>query len=64
MKKIFLSLAAVTASICSFAHEGHGHTEGFTIKHYFSEPEHIIPVLLAVSVAVVLFRNFKKKEAK
>ena len=64
MKKIFLSLAAVTASICSFAHEGHGHTEGFTIKHYFTEPEHIIPVLLASAVAIVLFRYFKNKEAK
>jgi hydrogenase/urease accessory protein HupE len=64
MKKTFLSLAAVTACISSFAHEGHGHTDGFTIKHYFTEPEHIIPVLLAAGVAVVLFRYFKKKEAK
>ncbi len=64
MKKIFLSLAAVAASVSSFAHEGHGHTDGFTIKHYFTEPEHIIPVLLAAALAVVLFRYFRKKEAK
>ena len=64
MKKVFLSLAAVATSVSSFAHEGHGHTDGFTIKHYFAEPEHIIPVLLAAAVAVVLFRYFRKKEAK
>ena len=64
MKKIFLSLAALVASVSSFAHEGHGHTDGFTIKHCFAEPQHIIPVLLAAAVAVVLFRYFRKKEAK
>lgn len=64
MKKIFLSLAAVAAYVGAYAHEGHGHTDGFTIKHYFVEPEHIIPVLLAAAVAVVLFRYFRKKEAK
>ncbi len=59
MKKIFLLLAAVSATLSSFAHEGHGHTHGFTIQHYFVEPEHALGVLAIVAAGVLLFRRFR-----
>jgi hydrogenase/urease accessory protein HupE len=59
MKKIFLSLAAVTATLSSFAHEGHGHTHGFTIQHYFVEPEHVLVVLAVAATGVLLFRRYR-----
>lgn len=64
MKKSLLSIAAVTASVSSFAHEGHGHTDGFTIQHYFTEPVHIISLLAGVVVLAVVIRYFKKAAAK
>ena len=33
----------------SYAHDGHGHTEGYTITHYFTEPLH-----LAITAAILL----------
>lgn len=59
MKKIFLSLAAVTATLSSFAHEGHGHTHGFTIQHYFVEPEHALAVLAVVAAGILLFKRYR-----
>jgi hypothetical protein len=53
MKKFLLSITAVTAALCSYAHEGHGHTHGYTIKHYFSEPVHVV-FLLAVAGGIWL----------
>ena len=45
-----------------FAHPGHGETEGFTIKHYMVEPEHVIVAVLAL--AVTIFFLGRKKEIK
>ena len=60
MKKYLLSLAAIAASMRSLAHEGHGHTHGFTIQHYFVEPEHALAVLAAVAIGVLLFKQYRK----
>lgn len=60
MKKYLLSFAALLSAVSVFAHEGHGHTHGYTIKHYFVEPEHAIPLLAAVA-AVVFFVNWLQK---
>ncbi|MGB3006619.1 MAG: hypothetical protein WBC06_08930 [Chitinophagaceae bacterium] len=63
MKKIaILSLLAALLPFISFAHEGHGHTHGFTITHYFVEPEHLILMLIAAAGGVLLFSRFRKKE--
>jgi len=64
MKKYFLSFAALTASLSSFAHEGHGHTHGFTIQHYFVEPEHALAVLAVVAIGVLLFKRYRMTAAK
>jgi hydrogenase/urease accessory protein HupE len=64
MKKYILLLAAVSASLSSFAHEGHGHTHGFTIQHYFVEPEHALAVLAVVAVGLLLFKRYRTTSAK
>lgn len=38
----------------AFGHEGHGHTavgEGETVKHYLTEPIHLVQVLVVVALA-------------
>ncbi|MBI3137035.1 MAG: hypothetical protein HYZ15_00460 [Sphingobacteriales bacterium] len=64
MKKYLLSLVAVSASLSSFAHEGHGHTHGFTIQHYFVEPEHAIGLLAAVAIVILLVKRYRASAAK
>jgi hypothetical protein len=56
-----LGMAAVLMPLLSFAHEGHGHTHGFTITHYFVEPVHLA-VLAAVFAAGVLFFSRRRKK--
>lgn len=68
MKKITGILAAVAAIMASplylAAHEGHGHTHGFTIKHYFTEPVHLgVALLLIVLVALVFLNPARKKQS-
>ena len=67
MKKNFLAVAtmimAMLLPVFTMAHEGHGHTHGFTIKHYFVEPEHIAATLLAVAIGVWFFKSQRKKSA-
>jgi hypothetical protein len=65
MKKItLLGLIASFLPFFSFAHEGHGHTHGFTITHYFVEPEHLILLLIATAGGVLFFSSLKKKANK
>lgn len=59
MKKFMFFLASLLPFI-SNAHPGHGETEGFTITHYFKEPQHIVFILL--TLAVVIFFLGRKKE--
>lgn len=59
MKKIMFFLASFLPFI-SNAHPGHGETEGFTIKHYFTEPGHLVFLFLAM--AVVIFFLGRSKE--
>jgi hypothetical protein len=57
MKQI-MSLLLTVLPFISMAHPGHGDDEGFTIKHYFTQPEHIVFTLAAlILVAVVLGRK-------
>lgn len=67
MKKFFpavaIAIVALLLPVLSMAHEGHGHTHGFTIKHYFVEPEHVVASLLAVAVGIWFFRAQRKKSA-
>lgn len=63
MKRIVLSFAAIAACFSAFAHEGHGHTHGFTIQHYFVEPEHAIFVAMFAVAVVLLVKKYRKAAA-
>jgi len=64
MRKILSLLVALPATTAAFAHEGHGHTDGFTITHYFTEPEHAIPLILAVAAVILVVKRYRKSAAK
>jgi len=65
MKKIILiSLLASLIPFLGFAHEGHGHTHGFTITHYFVEPEHLLLLIGVLAAGILFFGRHIKKEKK
>lgn len=53
IKKAAMSAAALLSPFFIMAHEGHGHTHGFTVKHYFVEPEHVLAGITIIFAAVV-----------
>lgn len=59
MKKSILFFTSLLP-IISNAHPGHGEIESFTIKHYFSEPGHLVFIFIAL--AVVIFIGGRMKE--
>lgn len=59
MKRLWALLVALIPALL-YAHPGHGETEGFTIKHYMVEPEHVVVAVLAL--AVTIFFLGRKKE--
>ncbi len=61
MKRVLILLALLLPFI-SNAHPGHGGSDGFTIIHYFTEPQHVTFILL--SMAVVIFFLGRNKEVK
>jgi hydrogenase/urease accessory protein HupE len=64
-KKLTLtSLLASSVPFLGFAHEGHGHTHGFTITHYFVEPEHLLLLVGVFAASILFFRSYFKKEKK
>jgi hypothetical protein len=68
MKKFSIAaLAIILFPFISFAHEGHGATDGFTITHYFVEPEHAIytwSFLLAGFILISYYKMRKKRSSK
>lgn len=64
MKKILFLLASVAPAISALAHPGHGNTEGYTITHYFVEPQHVFPIVAVLAAGVLLFNRFRKQAAK
>jgi hypothetical protein len=56
----FATVLLAVLPFASFAHEGHGHTHGFTIKHYMVEPQHAAATLLVIGVAIYFF--LKRRE--
>lgn len=59
-KSALLSFLLAGIPLFALAHEGHGHTHGFTITHYFVEPEHLILILLGITAAVLFVRAYAK----
>lgn len=63
MKKISCLLAA-SLPFLAFAHPGHGGTDGYTIIHYFSEPQHaLISIAVMAGAIVLIVRERNKKKA-
>ncbi len=62
MKKIAAFLSYFIVPVITFAHPGHGDTDGYTIIHYFKEPMHIGVIASVSLVAILYFRYFKRKE--
>ena len=63
MKKITAALSALMP-LAVFAHPGHGETDGYTIIHYFTEPQHAVITLGVFAVtAVYIARERKRKQA-
>ncbi len=69
IKSIVLG-AAVFSPLAVLAHEGHGHENPLGPGHYLANPEHAIPLALAVAVAVffigrkIFLTGTKKEEHK
>lgn len=66
MKKIAL-LSSLIVPFLSFAHEGHGSTDGYTMRHYFVEPDHAIftwSFVMASFILVSYYRMKKRKSSK
>lgn len=65
MKKIIAS-AAVLMPLLTMAHPGHGETDGYTIIHYFTEPQHAIITfgILAAAVVYIAWERRKNSEQK
>ena len=65
MKKLVsLSFVSALIPLLGFAHEGHGHTNGFTITHYFVEPEHLVVMLGVFAAGILYFGRRRKKTTK
>jgi hypothetical protein len=62
MKKILIA-ASMLAPFVSFAHEGHGVTEGFTITHYFIEADHAIYTWSFIAAGLILAKYLRGKRA-
>lgn len=65
MKKIIAS-AAVLMPLITMAHPGHGETDGYTIIHYFTEPQHAIISfgILAAMAVYIAWERKRKSERK
>jgi len=67
MKKTFILLGSSVLPFLGFAHEGHGSTGGYTITHYFVEPDHAIytwSFLMAGAILISHYRLKKKRSSK
>lgn len=60
MQTMFVTLA-LTATLVANAHEGHGVVEpGNSLRHYLTEPLHVIPLLLLAGIVIFLVRSLRK----
>ena len=60
--KTIVALAALLIPIMSFAHPGHGSTDGFNLTHYFIESEHAVFTWTFVLIGVCLVSMYGVKK--
>lgn len=63
MKRITLLVGGLLPLV-TFAHPGHGSTEGFTIIHYMLEPVHLVPLMIVSFAGCVLYKKHQQKKNK
>ena len=67
MRKFFTTaFVIVLLPFIGLAHEGHGATDGFSITHYFVEPEHAIytwSFLIASAILISYYRLKKRRSS-
>lgn len=68
MKSLSSILLAASASLpmVTLAHEGHGHENPWTPGHFLANPEHSIPLALAIGLVTVFIvrRYFIARKAR
>lgn len=65
MKKIMTTaLWLLLIPVIGFAHPGHGETGGYTIIHYFVEPQHAVFTWSFLIATLFYLRNERKKKIK
>jgi len=62
MKRMIASLILLLPAL-TWAHPGHGETDGYTITHYFTEPQHAI-ITLGVLTAITVFIIRERRKSK
>lgn len=60
--KILIALMTLFP-FAGLAHPGHGHGNPLSPDHYFGNPEHSIPITLAIA-AVVAYTVWRRKKQK
>ena len=61
--KTSLTIGSMMLPMIALAHEGHGYAHGGELIHYLISPVHVVPVALALAIALILFwsRNRSKE---
>ncbi len=61
-----MALAILSTPALAFAHPGHGHGDGMSLKHYLVNNVHLFPLLLAgaIIVAVIVRMILKTRGIK
>lgn len=62
MIRKFITSATLLLPAALMAHDGHGHTHGFTIKHYFIEPEHMLLTGALITVVTLLIIQYRRRK--
>ena len=62
MKRMIASLTLLLPAL-TWAHPGHGETDGYTITLYFTEPQHAI-ITLGVLTAITVFIIRERRKSK
>jgi hypothetical protein len=67
MKKLlFWLIVSITTPFICLAHPGHGSSDGYTITHYFVEPEHALFTwsFLVAGFFLISFYKLKKERSR
>ncbi len=65
MKKLLTAVILMLPAI-TWAHPGHGETDGYSITHYFTEPQHVFASVIAMAFAglvIWMIKSRRKQQA-